>query len=110
MKHRLQKKANGSYLRSIHAMNHGTKYQSLMVCEWSRITLHRSSTLFRNQNISLNLFLLTDRVVEREMFFSFDVVMNTGGSVLSEDLCLALASPHTGRVVSSLVQPPGFKE
>ena len=44
------------------------------------------------------------------MFFSFDVVMNTGGSVLSEDLCLALASPSQGRVVSTLVQPPGFKE
>lgn len=39
----------------------------------------------------------------------FDVVMNTG-SVLSEALCLALASPSHGRVVSSLVQPPGFKE
>ena len=61
------------------------------------------------KNISLNLPFDRQSCV-REMFFSFDVVMNTGGSVLSEDLCLALASPHQGRVVSSLVQPPGFKE
>ena len=61
-----------------------------------------STAYFPSRSVN---FLLTDR----ELFFSFDVVMNTG-SVLSEALCLALASPSHGRVVSSLVQPPGFKE
>jgi len=39
----------------------------------------------------------------------FDIVLNTGG-LLAEDLCLSLTAPGSGRVVSALVQPPGFKE
>jgi len=38
----------------------------------------------------------------------FDVVVNTAG-LLAEDLCLSLARDD-GRVVSALIQPPGFKE
>jgi len=38
----------------------------------------------------------------------FDVVVNTAG-LLAEDLCLSLAK-EDGRVVSALIQPPGFKE
>jgi len=38
----------------------------------------------------------------------FDIVVNTAG-LLAEDLCLSLAR-EDGRVVSALIQPPGFKE
>ena len=42
-------------------------------------------------------------------FLRYDVVLNSGG-LLSETLCLSLSEPETGRVVSALIQPPGFKE
>ena len=43
------------------------------------------------------------RVISR-----FDVVVNTAG-LLAEDFCLSLAGDG-GRIVSVLVQPPGFAE
>lgn len=51
--------------------------------------------------VEINRLLATEK--------KFDVVMNTGG-LLSEELCLSLTEPESGRVVSALVQPPGFKE
>ena len=48
-------------------------------------------------------YLMTDNLLSR-----FDIVVNTAG-LLAEDLCLSLAR-EDGRVVSALIQPPGFKE
>ena len=59
--------------------------------------------------ISIFQIVFTVTVVRRKLFLRFDIVLNTGG-LLAEDLCLSLTAPGSGRVVSALVQPPGFKE